>query len=141
MWCATTAPIARFCLDAKRDFIYGDIATISNYGTSIAGCSKVVPAEAGTTQRGLLESLANQFKTAGHDVNIERMKTGTVAGKPYGVDDKGNYIFTSLTENLPNGDFGTVSTIGKVENACSKVVPKTALQTMKITRKTGTMNI
>lgn len=111
----------------------GDIATVCNFGTRMGVGSKVVPAPAATTDRGLLESLATQFRAAGHNINIDRMKTGVVGGNLVGIDDTGRYIQTTFTEKLKDGSYGTVSTYGKVENACSKIVPNQALSTIRIT--------
>lgn len=115
----------------------GDVSTICNFGTRIGVGSKVVPASAAQTERGFLENLATQFKTAGHDLNIDRMKTGIVNGNRVGIDDTGKYIQTTFVQRLGDGSCGTVSTYGKMESACSKIVPKQALQT----KNTGNLSI
>lgn len=110
----------------------GDIATISNFGTCVSGCSKVVPKEDRLSLSDILKSLVKQFKNDKYALNIDRTKTGTIAGKPFCYDDKGNFISVAHQEVLPNGSIGTISSIGKFETAVSKIVPKTALPMFNI---------
>ena len=119
--------VGNFIVTSGTRLKNGDIATISNLGTRFGVGSKVVPKDAAVTERGFLESLATQFKSAGHDMNVDRMKTGIVGGNRVGIDDTGRYIQTTFSEKLADGSYGTISTYGKMESACSKIIPGGAL--------------
>ena len=110
----------------------GDIATTSSFGYIESGMfSKIVPKNKSSNIKEYFANLSEQLKLS---FDMNRTKTGTIDGKLFAIDDTGRFI-SSKRELLPNGDWGTISQVGKVEGVASKIVPQKDIATMTITKR------